>query len=487
MEQINDLCAITEASNRFFANSRLAISTFIKHNTWFEGTVVVLTLESNPLTSENIKNINLIYDKIKILEISDDNLILIKNRIAKKGWDSNSMLDYLYLIAFDIKSHGSIYFSRNVVFQKNISFLLGENKLSVPVSSQKFPCLDVNSVELIDHSLMYIPSDILDMQIKSNLEENLLNDNIFKLESISNSLIKSLTLDNINKVSNQYLISSSNFPNNKYVEFTKYNKAIYAIKMNTIGTDSKNYSRINIYWNHLNKSIINDLSKPMFWKDHILKKSNAPVYTFKESNDSYSQYVKFFYNKSVIIVGPSPCILGKGYGEYIDSFDIVIRTNGGINLTLTNPFDYGTRCDVLYINSYYSSNLDLEISELINSSNVLYISSKTVDRIPNDVLVSLEPTILSWREFRSLRNKLKSAPISGAYIIYELSLFKNIKHIVLTGVDFYKNQDNTYAENYLPNNFKYDYHINDNLHNYSAQSVFIESLINSNNYISHLK
>lgn len=262
MKSINDLCAITEANNRFFASSRVAISTFIKHNYWFDGTLLVLTLKSSPLTPENIKNLNLIYDKIKILEIPDDDLILIKNKIAKKGWDSNSLLDYLYLKAFEIKSYGTLYFSRNVIFKKEVSSVINENKLSIPISSQRFPSLDTESIELMDHSLMYIPSNILDMQIKSRLEENILNNNIFRLDSVSNSLIRILTLNKIKRLTNQYLVNSSLFPNNKYTEFVRYQNGIYAIKINTGETGGQNYSRINTYWNHLNKTVIDDLSKP---------------------------------------------------------------------------------------------------------------------------------------------------------------------------------------------------------------------------------
>jgi len=284
MKIYNDLCAITEASNMCFANSRLAISTFIKHNTWFEGTVIVLTLKSNPLTSENIKNINLLYDKIEILEIPDDDLILIKNRISKKGWNSNSLLEHLYLKAFDIKSQGSIYFSRNVFFQKNISSFLNDNKLSVTISSQKFPSLDTESIELIDHSLMYIPSNIINMKIRPILEENLLGDNIFKSDAVSNSLIKVITLDRIKRFSNQYLISSSNFPNHRYTEFIRYQKGIYAVKLNTGELGGQNYSRINTYWNHLNKSVIDDLHKPREYKRSLPSIPNKIIEPKKHLN-----------------------------------------------------------------------------------------------------------------------------------------------------------------------------------------------------------
>ena len=35
----------------------------------------------------------------------------------------------------------------------------------------------------------------------------------------------------------------------------------------------------------------------------------------------------YFENKRVIVVGPSPHLVGKNYGEFIDSFDLVVRIN----------------------------------------------------------------------------------------------------------------------------------------------------------------
>ena len=51
-------------------------------------------------------------------------------------------------------------------------------------------------------------------------------------------------------------------------------------------------------------------------------------------------------NKRVALVGPSPHILGKKQGSYIDSFDIVIRVNEfGIPSSLYE--DYGSRTDII--------------------------------------------------------------------------------------------------------------------------------------------
>lgn len=66
-------------------------------------------------------------------------------------------------------------------------------------------------------------------------------------------------------------------------------------------------------------------------------------------------YKNFLKGKRVIFVGPGPMLKGSGKGSWIDSFDVVIRTNNFINL-LDSPEirkDYGSKCHVLYVNRQF--------------------------------------------------------------------------------------------------------------------------------------
>lgn len=69
----------------------------------------------------------------------------------------------------------------------------------------------------------------------------------------------------------------------------------------------------------------------------------------KSFNEKELKYLDFIKGKKVMIVGPSPWMVGKNYGNYIDSFDIVIRINQGIYLTESNPQDFGSKTDVAYL------------------------------------------------------------------------------------------------------------------------------------------
>jgi len=58
------------------------------------------------------------------------------------------------------------------------------------------------------------------------------------------------------------------------------------------------------------------------------------------------EFKNYIQNKKVIIVGPAGYLKDQNRGEYINSFDIVVRINHAIPIKYPN--DYGNRTDVLY-------------------------------------------------------------------------------------------------------------------------------------------
>lgn len=56
----------------------------------------------------------------------------------------------------------------------------------------------------------------------------------------------------------------------------------------------------------------------------------------------------FFEGKSIVIVGGADTVFLDKKGDYIDSFDIVIRINRGINVSVGNEEYLGRRTDVLF-------------------------------------------------------------------------------------------------------------------------------------------
>jgi len=70
-----------------------------------------------------------------------------------------------------------------------------------------------------------------------------------------------------------------------------------------------------------------------------------------------SEYLAELTGKRVVIVGPASYMQGKGLGELIDSFDIVVRINHA--LPIAYPEDYGSKTNILYhILSHRGNNLN---------------------------------------------------------------------------------------------------------------------------------
>ena len=200
----------------------------------------------------------------------------------------------------------------------------------------------------------------------------------------------------------------------------------------------------------------------------------------ESSNDiKYKQFIK---GKRVVFVGPSPCILGESNGELIDSFDVVIRTNGSFPVNPLHTQDYGKRCDSLYVNELYAKRTNLPINEYLKRE-LRFLNLKK-DRYG-----------LEWRykhfplKIRKIESKFSVAqetigapPLMGTYIIWEI-LNMSPQSIYLTGMDCY-NKPNTnthYINGYLPyacNIKKLDY-TRVNLHKQEIQNLYLQKLIES--------
>ena len=90
----------------------------------------------------------------------------------------------------------------------------------------------------------------------------------------------------------------------------------------------------------------------------------------------FCEYIK---NRRVCFVGASPILVDRKMGEFIDSFDVVVRTNGSSTLINDPSFvkDYGCKMDVLYTNNqFYREMSPLPIAEYIKK-NLKYLRMKT--------------------------------------------------------------------------------------------------------------
>ncbi len=165
------------------------------------------------------------------------------------------------------------------------------------------------------------------------------------------------------------------------------------------------------------------------------------------------KYQDFIKNKRVIFVGPAKTLIGKKTGNFIDSHDVVIRTNGSFPVNQDLHTDYGKKCDSLYVNMYYSRNGDMPI-RVYESSNLKFISLKCD---PKKISHRFKDSKINFRvitrEFMTAKRRLQVAPLMGTYIVDEIIKMKPAS-IYVTGMSFYSEKDisSHYIPNYLPPN-----------------------------------
>jgi len=78
--------------------------------------------------------------------------------------------------------------------------------------------------------------------------------------------------------------------------------------------------------------------------DDLIRNQKGEPFSIVHQYD-YNELLK---DKKVIIVGPSPSLEGKGMGEYIDSFDLVVRINKAFPIEKGLESDIGSRTDIHY-------------------------------------------------------------------------------------------------------------------------------------------
>jgi len=183
------------------------------------------------------------------------------------------------------------------------------------------------------------------------------------------------------------------------------------------------------------------------------KKSFVAIDNLESEKISETEYENFLRGKSVVLVGPASSMIGRNLGEYIDSFDIVIRTNNMIN-TLMNDNeaskDYGKRTDILYVNVTYERDmLDVWKVEEWKKRGLKYVC-----RLMKTDL-GKKGISVKWRGI--LKNPLPPpTTYLGTRAIWDLLSF-DLKKLYVTGMDAYENvsdvvdgKNKEYLEGYLP-------------------------------------
>lgn len=158
-----------------------------------------------------------------------------------------------------------------------------------------------------------------------------------------------------------------------------------------------------------------------------------------------SEYLDELVGKNVVIVGPAGYMVGQGLGEYIDSFDVIVRVNHALPIAL--PEDYGSRTTVLYhILSRRNHNADGKLTvtqEEVESWDCEWVVSRHESRSSRiravgPFLQGRKWTAMDHEFFFKVRKEVgRLAPNTGVSAIAHL-LQSQLKSLHVLGFDFYR-------------------------------------------------
>jgi hypothetical protein len=167
-------------------------------------------------------------------------------------------------------------------------------------------------------------------------------------------------------------------------------------------------------------------------------------------------YNNFINQKRVIFVGGASILQGKNQGKFIDSFDVVVKTNGSLLLESPEYYrDYGKRIDVLYTNNQFQRECYPEL--LANVSKIKYLRMKCANNKRLRELRKKIPTEIITPAIDKVNKIPVQSALMGCYIIQDI-LDNNPSELYLTGIDFFVSKkpvfehDNyrEYIPGYLP-------------------------------------
>jgi hypothetical protein len=160
-------------------------------------------------------------------------------------------------------------------------------------------------------------------------------------------------------------------------------------------------------------------------------------------------FVDDLYNgKTIVLVGSSHTLTGRGLGSYIDSFDTVIRMNKSVPVHIDLADDIGTRVDVLYhgldrVTDPTQKNF-VKIEEWIESGVKGIVASCMTNQYTKPYIEhfnELNDGRLPFRTIhdliRSTGKEIKTKPNTGLICLKDVLQY-DIKEIFLTGICFYK-------------------------------------------------
>lgn len=209
--------------------------------------------------------------------------------------------------------------------------------------------------------------------------------------------------------------------------------------------------------------------------------------------------VNILENKSVIIVGPAEHV---NCGDYIDSYDVVIRLNHGIKLSKLEPKKYGTKTNIVYhcVNQEPENGGEINYLESIDHLVLAYPILKPNESVNfkcgNEKYYNLidlsNPKISSVdkEKYFEFEKKIDTRPNCGTMAIWDI-LNYNIKKLELIGftlfqTSFNENYRNISNEKMLSLMKKYKTHDQEKIAKYYKELIDENKISYDNEFITNV-
>tara|TARA_B100000886_G_scaffold340374_1_gene309528 strand:+ start:561 stop:1301 length:741 start_codon:yes stop_codon:yes gene_type:complete len=165
------------------------------------------------------------------------------------------------------------------------------------------------------------------------------------------------------------------------------------------------------------------------------------------------KFKNFLKNKRVVLVGPASYLSYLNYGEKIESYDLVVRVNRGMELIEENSIHLGKRTDILYncLIEHPDNGGKIDI-KFLKKNNVKWICTIPNSNAEGKPLRFLHPQVklstyiklklfmnfhtFNLSEYAKLNKKIKCRANTGFAAIFDI-LNCDIKELFLTGFSFY--------------------------------------------------
>ena len=201
----------------------------------------------------------------------------------------------------------------------------------------------------------------------------------------------------------------------------------------------------------------------------------------------------YLEGKNVILIGPCNSLIGKNLGDFIDSFDIVVRIKRGYPVPESLYQDLGTKTNLLYTTLRLdngSNNLTKKDVENINKNNILICYPQPlinqyqkmyklfIKKYPNQKIILDKKK--KYEDYFNFKNNTGCEPTIMTFTIMHLLNF-NIKKLECIGFSFRKHGYYPEYKSLEKDRESYERTYNSCYHSIEKEKEFLKKLKKSDN------